>query len=118
VLDQGLSLSSIGEDLVKHKRIVAGFAGLVLLIPAAVTSMDGIRRRLGYRKWKRVQSTVYAAGVSSVIHYLWLVKKDMRRPFVYAVLLCLLFGYRVAAYLLEVGKRRHTISSDKGLDGR
>lgn len=107
VLDQGLSLSAVSEDVIKHKRIAAGLAGLALLIPPAVTSMDSIKQRLGFRKWKKLQWAVYAAAVCGVVHYLWLVKRDMRRPFIYAVVLCLLFGYRVAVYLLVGEKRRH-----------
>jgi sulfoxide reductase heme-binding subunit YedZ len=107
VLDQGLSLSAVSDDVIKHKRIAAGLAGLALLIPPALTSMDAIKQRLGFRKWKKLQWAVYAAAVCGVVHYLWLVKRDMRRPFIYVVVLCLLFGYRVAVHILEGEKRRH-----------
>ena len=99
VLDQGLSWSAISDDVLNHKRIAVGFASLMLLIPPAVTSTGGMKRLLGYERWKNLQSTVYAAAVGGVVHYLWLVKKDVRRPLAYAIVLFILLGYRALAYL-------------------
>jgi sulfoxide reductase heme-binding subunit YedZ len=101
VLDQGLSWELIVADIVKHKRIAAGFAGLVLLLPPAVTSTAGMVRRLGRKRWKLIQSTVYVAAICSVVHYLWLVKKDISRPLIYTAVLAVLLGYRLFVYALE-----------------
>lgn len=101
ILDQGLSWEFIAADVVKYKRIAVGFASLLLLIPAAVTSTAGMVRRLGQKRWKTIQSTVYAAAVCSVVHYLWLVKIDMIRPLIYAAVLAVLLGYRLFVYVLE-----------------
>lgn len=114
VLDQGLSWSAISDDVIKHKRIAVGFASLLLLVPPAVTSIDSMKRLLGYDKWKNLQSTVYLAAIGGVVHYLWLVKIDTRRPLAYAAVLSILLGYRAVAHLLKQRKRQCiTFSDDK-----
>jgi sulfoxide reductase heme-binding subunit YedZ len=100
ILDQGFSWEFIMDDVVKHKRIAVGFASLMFLVPPAVTSMAGMARRLGRKRWRIMQSTVYGAAVCGVVHYVWLVKRDMRRPLIYAAVLAVLLGYRLAAYTL------------------
>ncbi len=112
VLDQGLSWSAISDDVIKHKRIAVGFASLLLLVLPAVTSTDGMKRLLGYERWKNLQSLVYAAAIGGVVHYLWLVKIDMRRPLAYAAVLFILLGYRAMVYLLKQRKKQCVTFSD------
>ena len=52
----------IGKDIVKRKFITVGFVAFVLLIPLAVTSTDGMVRRLGFARWKRLHRLVYRRG--------------------------------------------------------
>ena len=94
VLDQGLLLSAILEDLAKRPFITIGFTALVLLTAMAVTSTSGIRRRMG-RRWDQLHYAAYAVGILGVWHYWWQVKKDITEPLVYAVILATLLGYRL-----------------------
>lgn len=99
VLDQGLSWSAIGADLLKRRYINAGMASLLLLSLPAVAALGPLKRRLGDRTRRLLQQfPVYGAALAGVIHYLWLVKRDLRRPLAYAAVLALLLGYRVVAY--------------------
>lgn len=102
VIDQFFDMREIIEDVIKRKYITVGFASFLLLVPLAVTSTNGMMKRLGGKRWQQLHSLVYAIAMGGVIHYLWLVKKDMREPLIYAALLALLLGYRVWA------KRRQT----------
>ena len=94
VLDQGMLLSAILEDLTERPFITLGFTGLILLTSMAVTSTNGMRRRLG-RKWDKLHYSAYAVGVLGVWHYWWQVKKDTSDAWIYAVILAVLLGYRV-----------------------
>ncbi len=94
VLDQGLLLSAIAEDLLERPFITIGFAALLLLAAMAVTSTNGMRRRMG-RNWDKLHYSVYAVGVLGVWHYWWQVKKDIAEPLVYAAILALLLGMRI-----------------------
>ena len=94
-LDQFFSLSDIAEDIVKRPYITVGFAGLLLLIPLAVTSTKRMVKRLGGKRWARLHRLVYLAAILGAVHYLWAVKADTRDPIVYAVILTLLLAARL-----------------------
>ncbi len=94
ILDQGMLASAIIEDVVKRPFITIGVAGLLLLTALAVTSTNGMRRRLG-RRWQKLHNTVYVIGILGVWHYWWQVKLDTTEPLVYAVILAILLGSRV-----------------------
>jgi sulfoxide reductase heme-binding subunit YedZ len=94
ILDQGVLLSAILEDLVKRPFITIGFAALVLLTALAATSTDGIRRRLG-RRWQPLHNATYVIAILGVWHYWWQVKQDITEPLIYAVILAVLLGARI-----------------------
>lgn len=94
VLDLGQYWEQILADIVKRPYITVGFTAWLLLVPLALTSTRGWMRRLG-RHWARLHALVYAVGVLGVLHFLWLVKSDLREPLVYAGILALLLGLRL-----------------------
>ncbi|WP_439639982.1 sulfite oxidase heme-binding subunit YedZ [Nevskia sp.] len=93
ILEPALALAQLAEDLVKRLYITAGFAAWLFLLPLAITSTDGWQRRLG-RRWKTLHRLVYPAAALGVLHYVWLVKKDLREPLVYAAILAVLLLWR------------------------
>ena len=82
------------SDLVSKPFIIAGFSAWLLLLPLALTSTQGWMRRLG-KRWARLHTLVYAIGVLAVLHFLWLVKSDLREPALYAGSLAVLLGLRL-----------------------
>lgn len=94
VLDLGGYWTQIFEDIVKRPYITVGFAAWLLLVPLALTSTRGWMKRLG-RRWAQLHRAVYAIGVLAVLHFLWLVKSDLREPLVYAAILAVLLGLRL-----------------------
>ncbi len=94
ILDQGLLLSAIAEDIFERPFITIGMLAFLLLLAMASTSTAGMRRRLGSR-WQKLHYSVYLVGALGVWHYWWQVKKDFSEPLIYAVILALLLGYRV-----------------------
>lgn len=95
VFDHFFSITSILEDIAERKYITVGFAGFVLMIPLAVTSTQAMVRRLGGRRWQALHRLVYVSAIAGVVHYLWLVKVDVRPPLRYAAILAVLLGFRV-----------------------
>jgi sulfoxide reductase heme-binding subunit YedZ len=65
------------------------------LVPLAITSTNGWIRRLGGKRWQRLHQLVYVAAAAGVLHYFWLVKKDIQYPLVYGVILIVLLGARL-----------------------
>ena len=74
----------------------------------ALASTNAMVRRLGAKRWLVLHRLVYAIATLGVIHFLWLVKKDIREPVAFGVVLAILLGVRV---LYAVRKRMPTTSS-------
>jgi len=98
VLDQYFDWQNIGHEIVKHKFITAGMAALTLLIPLAVTSTNGMIKRMGGRNWRRLHYAIYAAVPLAAVHYIWMVKAGIIQPLTYlAITLLLLLSRAVYA---------------------
>jgi sulfoxide reductase heme-binding subunit YedZ len=95
VFDQDLSLMEITKDIAKHPWVLVGFTAFLCLVPLAITSTNGWIRRLGGKRWRRLHSLVYVAGFAGVLHYFWLVKKDIHYPLLYGVILLVLLAPRL-----------------------
>lgn len=106
VLDQFFFWPDIVRDLTERPYIIAGFTCLMLCLPLAATSTDGMMRRLGGRAWRRLHKLVYAASIAAILHFLWLVKADLTEPAIYGAILALLLGYRLRAGTLISWKTR------------
>ena len=94
VLDLELNFRTLGADIAKRPYITIGFTALLLLIPLAVTSTNGMMRRLG-RRWASLHRLIYVVAVRGGWHFYWQVKRDIREPLLYAGMLAILLGYRV-----------------------
>lgn len=94
VLDQGLNLSAIIEDVLERPYITLGMAGLLMLVPLALTSTRGMMRRLG-KRWQKLHRLVYVIAILGVWHFYWQVKLDVLEPIIYALVLAVLLGTRV-----------------------
>ena len=82
-------------DVLKRKFITAGMLAFVLMIPLALTSTTWAIRKLGGKRWQALHRLIYVTGIAAVVHYIWLVKADLRLPLMYTGILVLLLGYRV-----------------------
>ena len=103
-LDKFFDAHEMLHDIAKRKFITVGFTAFVLLIPLAVTSTQGWIRRLGGRNWQRLHRMIYATAVLGVIHYIWLVKADLRKPLEYAAVAGALLTYRVWVWAADTRK--------------
>jgi sulfoxide reductase heme-binding subunit YedZ len=107
VLDHFFDWRTMLDDVVKRPYITVGVAALLLLAPLAATSTTGMIRRLGGVAWRRLHRLVYVAAVLGVLHYIWLAKKVLVDPWVYAAVLALLLGIRGwDAARRRLGRRR------------
>ncbi len=98
-VDKFFNVHEILADVVKRKYITVGFTAFVLLIPLAITSTAGWIRRLGGKRWQALHRLIYVSAIAGVIHYLWLVKADIREPLEYGAVLAVLLAYRVVVWL-------------------
>ena len=94
VLDHFFDWRTMGEDIAKRPWITVGVAALALLTPLAATSTTGMIKRLGGVAWRRLHRLAYVAAVLGCLHYIWLAKKVLMAPKVYAAVLGLLLAIR------------------------
>ncbi|RME99714.1 MAG: sulfoxide reductase heme-binding subunit YedZ [Chloroflexi bacterium] len=92
----GISAVALYEATFKKRFALVGFAALMILLPLAVTSNKWAMRQLK-KNWKRLHRLVYLAGVLVIVHFIWLVKSDVREPLIYGAVLTVLLALRVPA---------------------
>lgn len=107
VLDQFFDWDGIAKDILKRPYITVGFPAFLLMIPLAITSSDSMMRRLGGKCWRLLHKLVYLCAIGGVVHYWWLVKKDLTNPIAFAVLLALLLSVRAGYWLVNAHKQRY-----------
>ncbi len=94
-LDKYFNVQEMLADVAKRRFITAGLTAFVLMIPLALTSTKGWIRRIGGKRWQTLHRLIYFSAAAGVIHYIWLVKADLRKPLQYASVFALLMAYRV-----------------------
>jgi sulfoxide reductase heme-binding subunit YedZ len=94
-IDQVGDVGLLVKDVTKRKFMTVGFVAWLALLPLAVTSTSRWVRRLGYVRWKRLHRLVYAAALLGVVHFIWRVKADLRRPIWFAVAIGVLLALRL-----------------------
>ena len=115
VLDAFFDLHYILEDILDRTYITLGFTSFCLLIPLAATSTNAVARRIGGERWRRLHRLVYVAACGGVLHFLWLVKADLREPLIYMAILAVLLSLRLPTIARRLGARRGV--SRTGKDG-
>jgi methionine sulfoxide reductase heme-binding subunit len=93
-LDYQFAWIDIKNDIIKHRYVLVGFIGWLLLLPLAITSSDKMIRRLK-GNWKRLHSLIYLIAILGVLHFIWLVKKDISEPLIYGAIVLLLLILRL-----------------------
>lgn len=83
------------EDIVERPYITVGFLALLILTALAVTSTNGMVRRLGGKRWGALHRLVYVAAALAVLHFLWLVKAELTNPLIFATVLLVLLAARL-----------------------
>lgn len=112
VFDRDLSISSTIYEITSRLYLTIGAAGLLMMLPLAVTSTDGMIKRIGAARWKLLHRLTYLAAIAGVVHYFLLVKADIRSPAIFAALLGVLFLYRMAAHYAKLS-RFYRLAQDK-----
>jgi sulfoxide reductase heme-binding subunit YedZ len=94
VLDLWGEWGTLLEDIAKRPYITIGFTGFLCMLPLAITSTRAWIKRLG-KRWVQLHRLAYVAGVCGCVHFLWLVKKDLREPLIYSAIFAGLMAARL-----------------------
>ena len=97
----GWNASILAEELIERPYVMVGFAAWVLLVPLAVTSTQGMRRRLRQR-WRQLHQAIYAVAVLGTLHLLWLSRSDIGDAVFYGAIFAVMLGWRLKVYLQKL----------------
>jgi sulfoxide reductase heme-binding subunit YedZ len=107
-LDKFFDVHAMLHDIAKRRFITAGMTAWSLMLPLALTSTTGWIRRLGGKRWQKLHRLIYFSAAAGVVHFIWLVKADLRRPLAYGAVLAVLLAYRLIAWLVARLRTRRT----------
>lgn len=107
-LDYSFMWEEILKDIVKHPYVLVGSAAFLLSVPLALTSNQFMIKRLRDR-WKKLHSIVYLIAILGALHFLWLVKKDLREPLLFMFILVVLLAVRLFNARIQPKNNRSTL---------
>ena len=93
-LDYRFDLENISRDILTKKFIFIGFTAWLLLVPLAITSS---KKMMGILKhnWKKLHRLTYIIAIFAVVHFIWLVKRDLTEPLIYLFIILVLLAFRI-----------------------
>jgi sulfoxide reductase heme-binding subunit YedZ len=95
--DHFFDLAEMWKDVLKRPFITIGFTAFVLLLPLAVTSTNGMVKRLGGKRWQWLHRLVYVIAPLGIVHFWWMKagKHNFAQPILFGVIVAVLLGARV-----------------------
>jgi sulfoxide reductase heme-binding subunit YedZ len=109
-LDKSFNVSEMFHDIAKRRFITAGMTAWGLMLPLALTSTAGWIRRMGGKRWQKLHRLIYFSAAAGLVHFIWLVKADLRRPLTYGAILGVLLAYRVTLWFLTRLRARQAVA--------
>ena len=94
-LDHFLDITFIIKDIIKRPFITFGFISFLCLIPMAITSFDGMIKKLGFNLWKKIHYLIYPVAILASMHFYVLVRADKTEPVIYMGIIILLLLHRI-----------------------
>ncbi len=97
IFDQVHDVHATASEIWTKRYLQIGFIGLCAMIPLAITSTNGMVRRLGPMKWHALHKLAYVAAIAGVVHFWMQVKSDLTYPKLFAWIIGALLAYRYVA---------------------
>jgi len=96
--DQSYSIGKVVHEITHRVYLIIGATAWLGLAALAATSTDGMVRRLGALRWRRLHQIVYGIALLALIHYFQQTKADVTVPTFAASLFFWLIAYRILAW--------------------
>ena len=96
--DQSFDLGKVAHEISHRWYLIVGGTAWLGLAVLAATSTDGMVRRLGALRWRRLHQVIYAIALLALIHYFQQTKADVTVPIFAASLFLWLIAYRLVAW--------------------
>jgi sulfoxide reductase heme-binding subunit YedZ len=96
--DQSYDPGKFIHEITHRVYLIVGAIAWIGLATLAATSTDGMVRRLGGMRWRRLHQIIYGIALLALIHYFQQTKADVTVPTFAAGLFLWLMAYRVVAW--------------------
>ena len=96
--DQSYSFGKVAYEITHRWYLIIGGTAWLGLATLAATSTDGMVRRLGGLRWRRLHQAIYGIALLALIHYFQQTKADVTVPTFAASLFLWLIAYRLVAW--------------------
>ena len=95
--DHFFDIDEMLKDVIKRPFITVGFIAFLLLMPLAVTSTNGMVKRLGGKRWQWLHRLIYVIAPLGIVHFWWMKagKQDFSQPILFGAIVALLLLMRV-----------------------
>jgi ferredoxin-NADP reductase/DMSO/TMAO reductase YedYZ heme-binding membrane subunit len=113
--DRAASVLGTLSEIAMRTYLMVGIVGLVLMAPLAITSTNGMIKRLGPKHWKLLHRLVYVVAIAGALHFAMLVKADLTRPIAFAVPIALLFAWRLGAHYVQLRRESYQFRNPVGM---
>ena len=112
--DHFFDVAAMWKDVLKRPFITVGFAAFVLLIPLAVTSTNGMIRRLGGKRWQWLHRLLYLIAPLGILHFWWMkaAKRNFEQPIIFGLVVAVLLGLRIYWKLAKPAPRAQPQKTD------
>jgi methionine sulfoxide reductase heme-binding subunit len=95
--DHFFDVQEMLKDVGKRPFILVGFTAFLLLIPLAVTSTNGMVKRLGAKRWQWLHRLIYVIAPLGILHFWWMKagKHNFEQPLIFGTIVGVLLLLRV-----------------------
>ncbi|HEY1921972.1 MAG TPA: protein-methionine-sulfoxide reductase heme-binding subunit MsrQ [Tepidisphaeraceae bacterium] len=98
------------RDAVDHPFIFFGMTALTLMIPLALTSTNGMIKRMGAKKWKNLHKLVYIVAIAAAFHFWMSTKVVGIYQEIFAGAVIVLLGYRLVVSQIAEYRKAHALA--------
>jgi sulfoxide reductase heme-binding subunit YedZ len=95
IANEKFNVVKVATEIVLRLYLTIGFIAFLGLTALAVTSTDGMVRRLGGRRWQKLHQLIYVIVLLGLIHFFQQTKLNVWWPTLIAGLVGWLLGYRI-----------------------
>lgn len=98
IADQSFDLVKVFTEITRRIYLIIGMIAFIGLAALAITSTDGMIKRMGGRSWRRLHQAIYVIALLALIHYFQQTKADLTVPIFVTGLFGWLIAYRILAW--------------------
>ena len=95
IANEKFNVAKVATEIVLRLYLTIGFISFLGLTALAVTSTDGMVRRLGGRRWQKLHQLIYVIVLLALVHFFQQTKLNVWWPTLIAGLVGWLLGYRI-----------------------